>query len=43
MHWGKQGAQHMLNLRAVKKNGDWDDYLENLITHEQQILYQQAA
>ncbi len=43
MHWGKQGAQNMLNLRAVKKNGDWDEYLENVIKHEQQILYKQTA
>lgn len=43
MHWGKQGAQNMLNIRAVKKNGDWDGYLETLINHEQQTLYEQAA
>ena len=43
MRWGKKGAQNMLNLRAVKKNGDWDEYLENLINHEQQSLYKQAA
>ena len=43
MHWGKQGAQNMLDLRAVKKNGDWDNYLQTVIKYEQQALYQQAA
>ncbi|WKN41456.1 ISKra4 family transposase [Tunicatimonas pelagia] len=43
MHWGKQGAQNMLNLRAVRKNGDWDNYLQTVVKHEQQALYQKAA
>ena len=43
MHWGKQGAQEMLNIRAVKKNGDWDQYTKDFIDHEQQQLYQRAA
>jgi tRNA pseudouridine-54 N-methylase len=43
MHWGKQGAQEMLNIRAVKKNGDWQEYTQHFIDHEQQQLYQRAA
>lgn len=43
MHWGKQGAQKMLDIRAVKKNGDWKDYMENYINAEQQMLYGAAA
>jgi hypothetical protein len=43
MHWGKQGAQKMLNIRAVKKNGDWHDYLEHYISTEQEKLYGRAA
>jgi len=26
MRWTKQGAEHLLHLRAVAENGDWDDY-----------------
>lgn len=43
MHWGKQGAQQMLNLRAIKKNGDWQQYTQSFIDQEQQQLYQKAA
>lgn len=43
MHWGKEGAQNMLNIRAVKKNGDWDGYMENFINKEQEKLYKKAA
>lgn len=43
MHWGKKGAQKMLNMRAIKKNQDWEAYLEYFIKNEQNILYQQAA
>jgi hypothetical protein len=43
MHWSTQGAQKMLNMRAVKKNGDWSDYQKNFIQHEQNHLYRRAA
>ena len=43
MHWGKQGAQEMLNIRAIKKNGDWQQYIHYFIEQEQQKLYQRAA
>ncbi len=43
MHWGEQGAQNGLNLPAVKKNGDWHDYLKTVIKHQQQTIYKQAA
>lgn len=43
MHWSKKGAQHMLDLRAVKKNQDWDGYLKFFIQNEQQHLYGRAA
>jgi len=39
MHWGKKGAQEMLNIRAIKKNDDWDDYLDLFIEKEQKQLY----
>ncbi len=43
MHWGKQGAQKMLDIRAVKKNGDWGEYMDDFINKEQQTLYGKAA
>lgn len=43
MHWGKQGAQEMLNIRAIKKNGDWDTYTKTFIDKEQQAIYNKAA
>lgn len=43
MHWGKIGAQMMLNIRAVKKNHDWDQYVDHFIQKEQHLLYPCAA
>jgi len=28
MRWTIQGAQNMINLRAVKKNQDWKDFFD---------------
>lgn len=35
MRWSLNGAQNMLNLRAVNKNKDWDEYMEYYIDKEQ--------
>ncbi|MCP3894993.1 MAG: hypothetical protein GY706_10245 [Bacteroides sp.] len=43
MHWSKLGAQEMLNIRAVKKNNDWPEYMKHYIDKEQQRLYPCAA
>jgi Uncharacterised protein family (UPF0236) len=43
MHWSKTGAQKMLNIRAVKKNGDWDGYAEYFIEKEIKRSYPLAA
>ena len=43
MHWSKKGAQEMLNIRAIEKNGDWDDYSSKFINKEQNKLYNMAA
>lgn len=43
MHWSKEGAQNMLNIRAIKKNDDWDSYLESFVDKEQENLYDNAA
>lgn len=43
MHWGKQGAQDMLNIRAIKKNIDWNEYMEYFIQNEQNETYKAVA
>ena len=43
MRWTLQGAQKLLDLRAVAKNDDWDRYMRTFIDQEQQLLYQIAA
>jgi hypothetical protein len=35
MRWSLKGAQNMLNLRAVNKNKNWDDYMKYYIKREQ--------
>jgi hypothetical protein len=40
MRWTINGAKNMLNIRAVKINGDWDNYVEKFIHQEQLTLYQ---
>jgi len=43
MHWGKEGAQKMLDMRAIKKNDNWDNYMQYFIENEQNELYKLAA
>lgn len=43
MHWGKTGAQKMLNIRAIKKNEDWDNYIHHFIQQELSCLYKKVA
>lgn len=43
MRWRRDSAQAMLHLRAIYLNGDWDEFIESRIKHEQQRLYQLAA
>lgn len=43
MHWGWQGAQKMLNIRAVKKNQHWEQYIQHFIENEQKHLYKNVA
>ena len=43
MHWGKKGAQDMLNIRAIKKNQNWQEYLDYFIQKEQNDKYKQVA
>jgi hypothetical protein len=40
MQWSIKGAQNILNLRAVKKNGDWSEFWDEFTNVEKQRLYQ---
>ena len=42
MRWTKKGVQAVLDLRAIKQNGDWEDYCEFSIKQEKQRLYHAA-
>lgn len=39
MRWTKKGVQAVLDLRALKRNGDWDNYWKYHIDCEKQRLY----
>lgn len=43
MRWSMQGAQNMMDARAVKKNGDWQDFMEFIIPKNQQNYRRKAA
>jgi hypothetical protein len=43
MRWEHEGAQAVLDLRAVRLNGDWAAFLDYRIQQEQQTLYRTAA
>lgn len=37
--WCRAGAEAVLRLRGIRKNGDWDDYWEEMITKNRRRLY----
>jgi hypothetical protein len=39
MKWTRRGVQAVLDLRALKRNGDWDAYWDYHISRERQRLY----
>jgi hypothetical protein len=39
MRWTTEGAQAMLDLRAINLNGDWDEFQQCRIEDQQEILY----
>jgi len=43
MRWSRAGAQHILDTRAVEKNGDWDDFSAFVKEQGQSPIYQMAA
>ena len=42
MKWTHKGAQAVLNLRALKRNGDWETYWDFHLENEHQRLYGHA-
>ncbi|MCB1111028.1 MAG: hypothetical protein KDK64_08595, partial [Chlamydiia bacterium] len=40
MKWSREGAQAILNLRAIKQNGDWDKYFAYYAQMESKRLYE---
>lgn len=40
MRWSLQGAQNMMDIRAVKKNGDWAQFME-YVKSQNQAQYEQ--
>jgi hypothetical protein len=43
MRWEAEGAQAVLDLRAIYINGDWDAFIEHRVQTEQATLYGVAA
>ena len=43
MRWEAEGAQAVLNLRAIHINGDWNDFIQHRIQTEQNRLYGLAS
>lgn len=43
MRWSTSGAQHILNTRAVEKNGDWEDFSQFVKAQGQSQRYAMAA
>ena len=42
MRWTKKGVQAVLDMRAIQRNHDWNDYWSFHIQEEKQRLYQAA-
>ncbi len=38
MRWSMDGAQKILNLRAINKNKDWEEYMKYYIKKEQEKI-----
>ena len=43
MQWTINGAQATLDARALKMNGDWDDFIHTVEVKNQENLYSHAA
>jgi hypothetical protein len=43
MRWSSQGAQNIMDIRAVKLNGDMAEFMEFRIKKEQSLAFRYAA
>ncbi len=43
MRWSLAGAQNMMEIRAVKKNGDWSKFMDFILDQNQQHYKQKRA
>lgn len=43
MRWSLEGAQNMMDIRAVKKNGDWTSFMEYVTSQNQEKYNQMRA
>jgi hypothetical protein len=43
MRWSRAGAQHVLDIRAVDKNGDWEDFSRFVKEQGQPPILKHAA
>ena len=43
MRWSLSGAQNMMDIRAVKKNGDWAKFMDFTLEQNQQQYKQKRA
>lgn len=42
MRWGREGAQSVMDVRAVYQNKDWEDFMEFVILNEQKRIYPES-
>jgi hypothetical protein len=43
MRWSSKGAQNIMDIRAVKLNGDMAEFMEFRIKKEQSLAFRYAA
>jgi len=43
MQWSTIGAQNIMDLRAVKLNEDFDEFMEYVITQDRKLFFDNAA
>ena len=43
MRWSLKGAQNMMDIRAVKKNGDWANFMDYILDENQKQYQQMRA
>jgi len=43
MRWSTIGAQNMMDLRAIKLNDDFDDFMKYVISQDRKLIFNKAA